>query len=66
MCINFSNNIKLSVNSNTRGNMYKLYKCNFCFGCKKVFFFSIELLMHGILCLIVLFFVRRNRHSIIN
>ena len=27
--INLGNNIKLSVNSNIRGNMYKLYKCNF-------------------------------------
>ena len=27
--INLGNNIKLYVNSNTRGNMNKLYKCNF-------------------------------------
>ena len=27
--INLGNNIKLCVNSNTRGNMYKQYKCNF-------------------------------------
>ena len=36
--INLGNNIKLSVNSNNRGNMYKLYKCNFRFDVKNYFF----------------------------
>ena len=36
--INLGNNIKLSVNSNTRGNTYKLYKCNLRLDVKKVFF----------------------------
>ena len=35
--INLGNNIKLSVNSNTRGNMYKPYKCNFRLDVKKYF-----------------------------
>ena len=35
--INLGNNIKLSVNSDTKGNMYKLYRCNFCLDVKKFF-----------------------------
>ena len=35
MCINLSNNIKLFVNCNTRGSMYKLYKFNFRLDAKK-------------------------------
>ena len=36
--IKLGNNIKLFVNSNTKGSMYKLHKCNFSFEFKKVFF----------------------------
>ena len=36
--INLGNNIKLSVNSNTRGNTYKLYKCNLRLDVEKYFF----------------------------
>ena len=52
--VNLGNNIKLSVNSNTRGNTYKLYKCNFRLDVKK-YFFAIGLLMYGILCLMMLY-----------
>ena len=38
MCINLGNKIKLSVNNNTRGNMYKLYKCKFRLDVKKNYF----------------------------
>ena len=38
MYINLGNNIKLSVNSNTRGSKYKLYKFNFRLDVKKYFF----------------------------
>ena len=37
MCINLGNDIKLFVNSYTRGNTYKLYKCNFRLDAKKYF-----------------------------
>ena len=37
MCINLGNNIKLSMNSNTRGNMNKMYKRNFRLDSKKYF-----------------------------
>ena len=35
--INLGNNIKLSVNSNTRDKMYKLYKYNFRLDVKSIF-----------------------------
>ena len=54
MFINLDNAIKLSVNSNTRVNMYKLYKFNFLLDVNK-YFFAIELLAYGILCLIVIY-----------
>ena len=65
MCINLGNNIKLSVNSNTRDNMYKMYKCNIRLDLKK-YFFAIELSVYGILSPIVLFVVRRYHHLNIN
>ena len=65
MCINLGNGIKLFLNSYTRGNTYKLYKCNFRLDVKKVFF-AIELLIYGILCLIVLYVVRRYHRLNIN
>ena len=37
ICISLGNNIKLTVISNIRGNMYKQYKCNF-FEFKKCIF----------------------------
>ena len=54
--INLGKNIKLSVNSNTRGNVYKLYKCNFRLDVKK-YFFAVGLLMFGILCLMMLYVI---------
>ena len=63
--INLGNNIKLSMNSNTRGNMYKLYKCNFRLDVKK-YVFAIGLLMYGILCLMMLYVVRHNHPLNIN
>ena len=63
--INLGNNIKLSVNSNTRGNMYKLYKCNFGLDVKSIFF-AIGLLMYGILCLMTLYIVRHYHPLNIN
>ena len=38
MYINLDNNIKLSVNSNDKGNMYKIYKRNFRSDVKKYCF----------------------------
>ena len=45
---NLGNNTKLSVNNNTRVNMYKMYKCNFRLDVKKYLFCN-RLLMYGIL-----------------
>ncbi len=40
--------LTLSVGSNTKGDMYKLHKCNFLLD-EKEYFFAIELLIYGIL-----------------
>ena len=56
--INLGNNIKLSVNSNTRGNMYKLYKCNFRLDIKQYFFCNRVINVWNSLPIIMLYVVR--------